>query len=139
MLTMPLPMIISRLFQSPAPLSRDQQRRVIARMKRITRLMDGSNRSIVGLDPLIGLVPILGDILTTLVSLYLVWQARRLGVSGRKIGMMLGNVAIDLVAGVVPIVGDYADFMIRANRRNLRLIGIDPDQSGTDDVASLRR
>jgi len=63
-----------------------------------------------GLDALIGLFPVVGDIITTALSLFIV-HAR-----------MLGNVAVDGVFGAVPLVGDAFDVLWRANRRNVRLL-----------------
>ena len=76
----------------------------------------------VGLDGLIGLVPGIGDTATTLIALYLVVEARRLGAPAGLIARMLGNVAIDGLVGSVPLLGDLFDMGFKANRRNLRLL-----------------
>jgi hypothetical protein len=75
-----------------------------------------------GLDALIGLVPGIGDIITTALSLFIVHEARQLGAPGHVIARMLGNVALDGVFGAVPLVGDAFDVVWRANRRNMRLL-----------------
>jgi hypothetical protein len=75
-----------------------------------------------GLDALLGLVPGIGDIITTAMSLYIVYEARGLGAPGHVIARMLGNVALDGVVGAVPLVGDLFDVMWRSNRRNMRLL-----------------
>jgi hypothetical protein len=75
-----------------------------------------------GLDALIGLVPGIGDAVTTFVSLYIVNEARALGAPRHLIARMLANVALDSVVGVVPFLGDAFDVMWRANRRNLTLL-----------------
>ena len=75
-----------------------------------------------GLDALLGLVPGVGDIVTTAMALYIVHEARQLGAPGHVIARMLGNVALDSVVGVVPLVGDAFDVMWRSNRRNMRLL-----------------
>lgn len=75
-----------------------------------------------GLDGLIGLVPVLGDIVTTAISSYLLYEARRLGASKLTLTRMATNVAIDGVIGAIPIVGDVFDVAFRANRRNVRIL-----------------
>ena len=75
-----------------------------------------------GIDALIGLVPGLGDAITTLMSLYIVQEARALGAPRHLIARMLVNVALDGVVGVVPLLGDAFDVMWRANRRNMALL-----------------
>ncbi|NQX93569.1 MAG: DUF4112 domain-containing protein [Erythrobacter sp.] len=76
----------------------------------------------VGLDALIGLVPVLGDVITTALGAYIVWEARNLGLSKWQLTRMGANVAVDTVLGLVPLVGDAADLMFRSNTRNLRII-----------------
>ena len=76
----------------------------------------------IGLDGLIGLVPVLGDVITTALGAYMVWEARNLGLSKWHLTRMGANVAFDTVLGLVPVVGDAADFMFRSNTRNLRII-----------------
>ncbi|WP_298470270.1 DUF4112 domain-containing protein [uncultured Erythrobacter sp.] len=76
----------------------------------------------IGLDALIGLVPVLGDFVTTALGAYIVWEARNLGMSKWHLMRMGGNVAFDTVLGLVPVVGDAADFVFRSNTRNLRII-----------------
>lgn len=76
----------------------------------------------VGLDALVGLIPVLGDIITTALGAYLVWEARNLGMSKWHLTRMAGNVGFDALLGVVPVVGDAADFMFRSNTRNLRIV-----------------
>ena len=76
----------------------------------------------VGLDALIGLVPVLGDMITTALGAYIVWEARNLGLSKWALTRMGANVAFDTLIGLVPLVGDAADLMFRSNTRNLRII-----------------
>ena len=71
----------------------------------------------VGLDSLIGLVPVLGDIVTTAMGAYI-----NLGMSKWKLGRMGVNVLFDTALGAIPIVGDAADFVFRSNSKNLKLI-----------------
>ena len=75
-----------------------------------------------GLDAVLGLVPGIGDLLTTAMSLYIVHEARQLGAPLHLIIRMLANVALDGFVGAVPVVGDAFDVMWRSNRRNMRLL-----------------
>jgi hypothetical protein len=75
-----------------------------------------------GLDALIGLVPGIGDAITTAMSLFIVHEARQLGAPGHVIARMLANVAVDGVVGAVPLVGDAFDVVWRSNKRNMRLL-----------------
>lgn len=75
-----------------------------------------------GLDALIGLVPGIGDAITTAIALYIVNEARALGAPKLLVARMLANVALDGVVGAVPLVGDAFDVAFRANRRNMALL-----------------
>jgi hypothetical protein len=76
----------------------------------------------VGLDALIGLVPVLGDVVTTAMGAWLVWEARNLGMSKFHLARMVGNVGIDTAVGAIPLVGDLFDFAFRSNSRNMKMI-----------------
>lgn len=105
-------------------LTREQR---IARLEAIAKLLDvafilpGTNIRY-GIDGLIGLIPVIGDIITTAISLWLVREARALGAPWHVTARMLGNVALDGVVGMVPFAGDAFDVMFRANMRNVRLL-----------------
>jgi hypothetical protein len=75
-----------------------------------------------GIDAVIGLVPGLGDIATTLLSSYIIWEARNLGVSPFALGRMLTNLAIHATVGTIPVVGDVFDAFFRVNQRNMRIV-----------------
>jgi len=75
-----------------------------------------------GFDGLIGLVPGIGDAITTALSAYLVYEGHRLGAPSHLLMRMIANVALDGVVGAVPLVGDAFDVLWRANRRNIRLL-----------------
>ena len=76
----------------------------------------------VGLDALIGLVPVIGDLITAAMGAYIVWEARNLGLSKWQLTRMGANVAFDTLLGFVPLVGDAADLLFRSNTRNLKII-----------------
>ena len=84
-------------------------------------VVPGINRRI-GLDALVGLVPLAGDAIGGLLGLYLVWEGRNLGLSRWQLARMIANVGFDALIGVVPLVGDALDFMFRSNTRNLKII-----------------
>ena len=106
--------------------SRSREERV-ARLDALATLLDtafilpGTNVRF-GFDALIGLVPGIGDAITTAISLYIVHEARQLGAPAPLILRMLANVALDGFVGAVPLVGDAFDVLWRANRRNVRLL-----------------
>ena len=76
----------------------------------------------IGLDGIIGLIPVLGEIVTTAMGAYIIWEARNLGLPRWKIWRMVGNTAFDTAIGAVPVIGDAADLVFRSNTRNLRII-----------------
>ena len=76
----------------------------------------------VGLDSIIGLIPVAGDILAGVIGLYCVWEARNLGMSKWHLVRMLGNIGFDTLVGSVPLAGDVFDFLFLSNTRNLRII-----------------
>jgi hypothetical protein len=75
-----------------------------------------------GLDSVIGLVPVLGDVVTASMGAYMVWEARNLGMSKWQLTRMAANVGIDTAIGAVPLLGDAFDLFWRSNSKNLRII-----------------
>jgi len=104
-----------------------RKRRARDRLIGLARLMDSavtlpSLRRGVGLDALLGLVPVAGDALSALIGLYSVLQARELGASRWLQARMVGNLVVDAALGALPIAGDVVDIFFRAHRRNLALL-----------------
>lgn len=99
------------------------RRRIEAMEAVLERLfvVPGINRPI-GLDSIVGLIPVIGDVLTASMGAWIVWEARNLGMSKMQIARMIGNVGVDTLLGAVPLVGDLFDFAFRSNTRNLRII-----------------
>jgi hypothetical protein len=75
----------------------------------------------IGLDSLVGLLPLSGDLAAGVLSLYIVFEAVRSGVPRTVVARMLVNIVVDTAVGSVPIVGDLFDVVWKANRRNVRL------------------
>ena len=105
-------------------LGREQR---LARLEAVAKLLDvafilpGTNIRY-GIDGLIGLIPVVGDIIATALSLWLVREARALGAPWHITARMLANVAVQGVVGAVPVAGDAFDVLFRANMRNARLL-----------------
>lgn len=79
----------------------------------------------VGLDAILDLVPVVGDIAGAALGAYIVWEAKNLGMSKWQMARMLGNVGINWLLGllsVVPVVGVIPDLLFRSNTYNLRII-----------------
>ena len=99
----------------------------VARLEALARLMDsafvipGTNIRM-GVDGVIGLLPIAGDLISAMMSSYLIWEARQLGASRWVLGRMMANTALDTVIGAIPLAGDAFDVMFRANMRNMALL-----------------
>ena len=99
----------------------------VTRARGIARLLDdliripGTNIGI-GLDPIIGLIPGIGDVVGGLMSTYILMVAAQEGVPASVLTRMLGNIALDSLVGVVPVVGDLFDVGVKSNRRNVDLL-----------------
>lgn len=81
----------------------------------------GKNRRF-GFEPLIGLIPAIGDWIGGIFSLYILYEAARLGIPWRVLGRMAWNVALEVIIGTIPIAGDIFDFVWQANMRNVQLV-----------------
>lgn len=93
-----------------------------------------------GIDALIGFVPIIGDLVSGGIGLFVVWRGARLGVPRIVVARMLANSALDLAIGAIPFIGDAFDLWFKANTRNLRLIRQfleQPDRSTRKEWAAL--
>jgi Domain of unknown function (DUF4112) len=103
------------------------RRERLARLENLAALMDTAlvipgTHVRFGLDALVGLLPGVGDMITTAISLYIVNEARHLGAPAHIIFRMLGNVTVDGIIGAIPVAGDTFDVFFRANRRNVLLL-----------------
>ena len=76
----------------------------------------------VGLDVILDVLPIGGDVVGAAMGAYMVWEARNLGMSKTQMARMFGNVGTDFLLGLIPFVGAIPDFFFRSNTRNLKII-----------------
>jgi hypothetical protein len=84
-------------------------------------VIPGINRQF-GLDAIIGLIPVAGDVIAALIGSYLIWEARNLGLPKWKLLRMMGNLGFDTAIGAVPLLGDAFDLFFRSNSRNLKIV-----------------
>jgi hypothetical protein len=109
--------------KASGPTKHDSVQRItlLARLLDSAFVIPGTNRR-VGFDALIGLIPGFGDIVSTALSSYIIWEARQLGLPRWKIARMVGNLALDTTLGAIPLAGDVFDLFYKANQRNLRIV-----------------
>ena len=99
----------------------------VTRARGLARLLDDliripGTKIGIGLDPIIGLIPGVGDVVGGLMSTYILMVAAQEGVPASVLMRMLGNIALDSLVGVVPVVGDLFDVGVKSNRRNVDLL-----------------
>lgn len=100
---------------------------LLHRLQSISKLLDAAYRIPgtnfrIGVDPIIGLIPVVGDLFTIGMSAYTLTMAHKLGAPRWLLLRMLLNVAIDALIGAIPIIGDLFDFAFKAHMRNLKLL-----------------
>ena len=108
------------------PLTPGQQQRLTA-LRHTARLLDSAfevpgTSYRIGLDPILGLVPGIGDLVSPLFTIGILWQGRDLGLPRVVQVRMLGNVLLDALVGAVPLLGDLFDFAWKANEKNYALL-----------------
>lgn len=99
--------------------------RRLQRLRSLSWILDSSipiGRWRIGLDPILGLLPGVGDWAGGVLSLYLLYEGARLGLPRHILLRMAGNILVETVAGGVPVLGDIFDAAWKANNRNLRLV-----------------
>lgn len=97
------------------------------RIEMMERVLEGAmmvpgTRFRVGLDAMLGVIPVVGDLISAALGAWIVWEARNLGMSKWQLIRMGTNVGVDTVIGAIPLVGDAFDLVFRSNTRNLRII-----------------
>ena len=117
--------MVSATFANPAQAPDEAAR--FRRIRRLAWLIDAAfglpgTRFRFGLNSIVGLLPVGGDITLGAISLYIIYEAAQLGVPRPLLLRMLANVAIEVAGGSVPILGDVFDMALKANLRNLAMI-----------------
>jgi hypothetical protein len=114
------------------------RREFIDSIERIARVMDGAVRlpviGPVGLDAVLGLFPVAGDLVSGGISVFLIGKSLKYGVPHDVIARMLANVLFDVVVGAVPVAGDLADMWFRANLRNVAILRAYLDSEAKDII-----
>lgn len=116
------------MFDSPdLPDATPRERGAVERTRALATLLDeavpvpGTGRR-VGIDPLVGLLPVAGDLVTGVLGLYVVAEAAYAGAPPALLGRMLLNLGADIAIGTLPVVGDVFDALWKANVRNVDLL-----------------
>jgi hypothetical protein len=100
---------------------------VRARLIWLGRVLDGAvvipgTQRRFGLDAVIGLIPVVGDLASAALGSYIIWEARNVGVPKLTLARMAANVGLDTVVGMIPLAGDVFDFLFRAHAKNVALV-----------------
>jgi hypothetical protein len=101
------------------------QRRMLGTVRVLAGLFDTQFNILgfrFGLDPILGLIPFLGDAISASVTLYEIYVGRQLGMPAMSLLRMFSNGLVDFGIGLVPVVGDVGDAIFKAHARNLRII-----------------
>jgi len=111
---------------SIVPIGRDAAS-VRRRIESLEHLLEGlitipGTRRKIGLDVILDILPVGGDVIGAAMGAYMAWEARNLGMSKVQMARMFGNVGVDFVLGLIPFVGAIPDFFFRSNTRNLKII-----------------
>jgi len=99
----------------------------LLRLKLLSKRLDdsikipGTNQKF-GIDAIVGIIPILGDFIGVIFSVYIMYSGIKMGVSSKIVKKMATNIAIEFIIGSIPIIGDIFDALWKANKRNVELI-----------------
>ncbi len=101
--------------------------RELQELRRFSHLLDEAIRIPIigyriGLEPILGLIPIVGDLTGFGLSCYIIFKAARLGLPRRLVARMVFNAFLNTLVGSVPLIGDLFDFFWKVNKRNMRLV-----------------
>ena len=104
-----------------------REQAALARTRTMARLLDEAVAIPgigyrVGLDPLLSIAPVSGDVAGAALSCYIIGEATRLGVPPKTLLRMVGNVTLDTLGGSVPVLGTLVDAAWKANKRNVSLL-----------------
>ena len=99
----------------------------LIRLKLLSKRLDNNftipgTKAKIGLDPIMGAIPIIGDLIGALLSTYIMYSGIKMGVPRSVIAQMATNIALDFTIGWIPIIGDIFDIIWKSNKRNVKLI-----------------
>lgn len=118
---------MSQISPQPSRKPLETQVTTVRRLRRFSYLLDSAIRIPgtpyrIGIDPLLDILPIGGDFIGTALSIYIVVEAARMGVSRPILVQMVSNILLDTVIGTVPVLGTIADAVWKANVKNMDLL-----------------
>ena len=121
-----------------------QKLKNLKRIRQIAKLLDTAigipgTKFRFGLDPILGLIPGGGDLITAGISAYTIYLASRFGLERREIWEMIKNVGIETAIGFVPVVGDIFDAYFKANIRNLEILERHLAKTEADNLVTQER
>ena len=106
-----------------------------ARIEALAKILDSAitipgTKVVMGVDAVLGLVPVIGDAISGAIASYIIWEARRLGAPRWLIARMAMNTALDTAVGSIPIFGDMFDVAYKSNLKNVALLKRHADKHG---------
>ena len=131
-----MPTIRTSEHVSPIPESDETVAAALARLDALARVMDSAitipgSRVTIGFDAALGLIPVIGDIISSSIGAYIIWEAKQLGAPRLLLARMATNTTIDTVLGSVPLLGDVFDVVYKSNRKNVALLKAHIEKHGT--------
>ncbi len=106
-----------------------------ARIEMLAKALDSAVRIpgtnvVMGIDAVLGLVPVIGDAISAMIASYIIWEARRLGAPRWLIARMAMNTTLDTIVGSIPVVGDVFDVAYKSNLKNVALLKRHAEKNG---------
>ncbi len=106
-----------------------------ARIEMLAKALDSAIRIpgtnvVMGIDAVLGLVPVIGDAISAAIASYIIWEARRLGAPRWLIARMAMNTTVDTLVGSVPVFGDVFDVAYKSNLKNIALLKRHAEKNG---------
>lgn len=107
----------------------------LARLDALARIMDSAvtipgTTIVLGFDAILGLIPVIGDAISSAIGGYIILEAKRLGAPRLLVARMSANTAIDTIVGAIPVFGDVFDVAYKSNRKNVALLRAHIEQNG---------
>ncbi len=113
----------------------------VVRLDGLAKVMDSAiaipgTNIVLGLDAVLGLLPVVGDAISSAISGYIILEAKKLGAPRLLVARMAGNATVDAVVGSIPFLGDVFDVAFKANRKNIALLRRHLEKNGLADPAA---